>query len=174
MSSALNAEFASIKEKLSDADVDEATLVKVAAIIAGKYDLVPRGSGSVVRASLPQNKSRTRVQLQDEEIERELLDEYPHLKGLPEEERKREIVALRAEAEREFGLSKGESATNKGSKNVTPPELTQAFADLMPPESPVFGELDGGAMDPDTAQRLAKLASLKSNPNINRFRRTDG
>jgi hypothetical protein len=174
MSASLNSEFSSIKEKLADADVDEVTLVKVAAIIAGKYDLVPRGSGAVARASAPPSRPKTRTNLQDEEIERELLEEYPHLKDLPEEERKREIVALRAEAEREFGLSKGEVGAVKGPKGVTPPELTQAFEDLMPPSSPGFGDLDGGRSDPDTMQRLAKLASLKSNPSINRFRRSDG
>jgi hypothetical protein len=177
MSAAINAEFTSIKEKLADADVDEATLVKVAALIAGKYDLVPRGQGlaSSIQPSA-RVKPKTRSQMQDEEIERELLEEYPHLKSLPEEERRQEIFALRAEAEREFGLSKGDMTVAKTAKGAGAgtSEFAAAMAGLMPPDPTSLVDLDGGASDPLTAQRMAKLAALKDSPNLNRFRRSDG
>lgn len=175
MSASLNSEFTSIKEKLSDADVDEATLVKVAAIIAGRYDLVPRGTGAAARPGMVLQRSKTRTQMQDEEIERELLEEYPHLKDMPDEDRRREIIVLRAEAEREYGLSKGDmvaAKAAKGSGSVST-DLASAMSNLMPPDPSDIVNLDDGG-DPLTAQRMAKLASLKDTPNINRFRRSDG
>jgi hypothetical protein len=176
MSSALNAEFSSIKEKLADADVDEQTLVKVAAIIAGKYDLVPRGRGQVQTTQLSNRATaKTRMQLQDEEIERELMLEYPQLQNMPENERKQEILLLRAEAEREFGLSKGDVAAAKaakGSADIT--QLNDIVQNLLPPELPSGLDLDSNATDAMTAQRMAKLAALRENPNVNRFRRSDG
>ena len=176
MSTVLTSEFTSIKEKLADAEVDEATLVKVAAIIAGKYDLVPRGTGAATRAGMVTQRQKTRAQLQDGEIEVELLEEYPHLKTLPDDDRRREILALRAEAEREYGLSKGDIAAAKvanGSGAVST-ELVSAMSSLMPPEASDVIELDGGSTDPFTAQRMAKLASIRGNASINRLRRSDG
>jgi|SRR3972149_5850757 len=176
MSVALNTEFVSIKEKLADADVDEATLVKVAALIAGKYDLLPRGAGAAARSGMPLSRPKTRTQMQDEEIDRELMVEYPHLKDLPDDERRKEIMALRAEADREFGLSKGDPNVIKAPKTAVSDshDLAAAMNSLMPPNTPVFGDLDGGKLDADTIQRMEKLAALRANPNINKFRRSDG
>jgi hypothetical protein len=177
MSSALNAEFSSIKEKLSDADVDEPTLVKVAAIIAGRYDLVPRGQSQVARAAAPQMaRPKPRAVAQEDDLERELLEEYPHLMDLPEEERRREILALRVEAEREFGLSKGELTLAKTAKtsSASTSDIMSAMSHLMPPDISDAKDLDGGPGDPLTMQRMAKLAALRDNPNLNRIRRSDG
>lgn len=173
MSSSLFAEFNGIKEKLSDANVDEATLVKVASLIAGKYDLVTRGTNPAGRQTAPVNKVKSRVQMQEEEIVAELMEEYPELKNMPEEERQREILALRAEADREFALSKG-SDVSKGTPGTSNAELVSAMSELMPPTTPVFGELDGGRADPETALRLAKMAALRGSPELRKIRRSDG
>jgi hypothetical protein len=179
MGSSLYSEFNSIKEKLADADVDEATLVKVASLIAGKYDLLPRGSAGAAKSSMQMSRPKTKAQVADADIESELLDEYPHLRSLPEEERKREIMALRAEAEREYGLSKGDSANSKlmkerGGRSSESSELASAMSDLMPPTLPLYGDLDENSSDPQVMHRMAKMAAMKDNPNVHKFRRMDG
>ena len=182
MSANLFKEFSAIKDKLADADVDEATLVKVASLIAGRYDLVPRGTSSIGRAmttAAASRPSKTTAQMKEDEIESELMEEYPQLKQMSPEERKREILAIRAEAEREFALSQGEMMTAreiKDSGRSAPLEYSE-FDGLTTivggPIQPAYGDLDG-PMDPLTAERMAKLAALKSSPSVNRFRRADG
>jgi hypothetical protein len=167
MSKSLFAEFAAIKEKLVDAEIDEATIIKVAAVIAGKYDLVQRGV-SPMQAKMP-NTKKTRLQLDDDQVEQELMAEYPHLQTLGEEERKLEIAALRAEAQREFALSTAGATKTISTRPLKTSEVSESpFADLisdmMPPDI-------SGLQDGDTSSRAARAAALRNNPDVSKLRR---
>ena len=158
MGATLFKEFESVRAMLMDADsdVDEATLVKVAALISGKYELVPRGAGGVRRFT---HKGVQRSEPIDEEEFEEGLASLS-----PEEQAK--IIALRkAEHEKtvqEWGLNHGGLGA-VGSEGASNPALEVLVEECNPPDLSGL-ENNEGKIDPFEADRMARLERLRSNP----------
>ncbi len=172
MNKSIFSEFTGVMEKLKDADVDDSTLVRVAALIAGKYDLVPRGAAGRPPVISSKSKVKTKAN-EDEDLEAEILQDYPHLADLPEDVRKMEILAIRAEAERDWGLSKGDMTaaqivkTSGGSSNMD-------FSDLVDVGMPPPLDLPkSSSLSPESMARLAKAEALRNDPSAMPFRRAE-
>ncbi len=175
MSKSIFSEFNGVMEKLKDADVDDSTLVRVAALIAGKYDLVPRGSGGRPPVISSRAKIKPKVEDDDDdELEREILQDHPHLADLPEDARRLEILAIRAEVEREFGLSKGDMAAAQMVKS-SGAHSDIDFGVLVDSDMPPPLDLPkNNNLSPESLQRLAKAEALRNDPSARAFRRSDG
>lgn len=186
MSKALYQEFTTIKESLSGSEVTDSDLVKVAALISGKYRLVPRGANpGPATGQRFQHKGVSRVGDGGAELDERDAD----LEGLPPEVQAREKALRDAEEEKlasEWGLDKGELSASislsskKRTSDITQEPLSPEVAELANAIGasnlsgddmvPALGDSSTNAFE---AQRMAKLAQLKSDPNYSSVRRLD-
>lgn len=160
-------EFNEIIDMLNGAEIEEADLVKVSALIAGKYSIVPKGQGRFATG----NKVKPITRVSEEDRDADLI-------GLSEAERLREKALRDAEDAKlieEFGLNVGQL----GAGITGPPSgdfsgLDEAVAGSV---TDVAADVGGSGLidmtDPFTAQRMAKLHELKKDPSYGMIRRSD-
>ena len=183
MTESLFKEFGEIKVALADSAVVEADLVKVASLITGKYRLVPKDAMRQPGTGRFEQKPITRVG----EAKEEVSDRDADLVNFSPEIQAREKALRDAEEEKiaaEWNLTEGElsssavRARNKSS-DITQEHISQDVMDLASiiggNESVGFNVPSGPiSSDPFEAQRMARLADLKSDPAYRAVRRAGG
>lgn len=172
MSEELFAEMNSIRERISSADLDSQTEIKVAATLVGRWELVDKSRPQKRTPSAvtqpPLNKRAAAKEADEAEIDREILQDYPHLLDLPEDQRRLEIMAIKAELVREFALADPVEVAKSAGKVQPTSEFDDIFADFNGPGSSAYS----GKMTPDAAARRQRAEALKNDVG-GAFRRAD-
>lgn len=184
MSAKVYKEFVFIKDLLSDASIDDPTLVKIAALIVGKFDLVPKGADRPApkagyKAPQAVKKSVDEDEYVEDEPDVDLSTLSPE-DAMEEMARRAELAAEQDKLVKEWGLEEGQyaiSALSKktGSKSV--PKSTD-LSDIFSEPEPSYSTADEGGKSTETLDifarnRAARIAELKKNPAYSKVSRIE-
>jgi hypothetical protein len=181
MSAKVYKEFAFIRDMLADADIDDPTLVKISAMIVGKFDLVPKGMDRT--PARPSHKQPQAVRkVVDDDILVEDDEELVDLSTLSPEDaaeemaRRAELASEQEQLVKEWGLEEGQYSVATLSKKTGSKRenLSNIFAE---PESATSTDNENyqanDKLDIFARNRQARLAGLKSNPSYSKISRIE-